>query len=127
MTISPIELVTRLSGSYTSSQPPIRKAGRNLAVGSIRTAQCRRTARTASSSSSRYLATSLLARPGSAPDCRPVVTGCSGQRLEEVRQGGRGIADGLPRHAHERRRLLRRLDDVEDHEGDRQPGENLLH
>src|SRR3954453_1027496 len=110
--MSPAELVTRLGGSSSSNQPPIRKTGRNLAVGSISTAQCRRMARTATSSSSRYLATSFFARAGICPVDGAFTPG-SGQRADEGGDALRGVAESLAGAADELGRGLGRLDDVE--------------
>src|SRR3954453_1758091 len=122
----PTVLVSRFSGSRTSSQPPARKIARKIRVGRISTAGCRWVRITQPSLGSRYFLMSLRAcADRGAWGCGRVTAGLDERPAEIGERGGR-VAEGLPDALHALRRLLRRLDDVEDHECDDQPGEDLL-
>src|SRR3954447_2700489 len=121
---SPAVLVTRFAGSKRRSQQPRANAGNALAVGSMRTAQCRWVTSLTFSPGSRYFSTSFSARwdsfiPGG------MLTGLD-QRADEGREGGSGIAQGLTGVADQLGGGLGCLDDVEDDERDDQPGDDLL-
>src|SRR3954463_5981133 len=126
ITSRPTELVNRFSGSRTSSQPPARKMGRKMRVGLTSTAGCRWVSTTHPSPGSRYFLTSVRARADRGTlRCGPVTRGLD-EGPDEVGQRGCRVAECLPGVLDHLRRLLRRLDHVEDDERDDQPGDDLL-